>query len=466
MQNTLPVLRVELSQRHQTIHTFGASACWWAPGAGTLPQARALMRLLFSDDGLGLNNIRINIGGSVRSDRSDSVSSDPAWRGVLSPLCEDGSYDIRRCAGTWEIAHLANQMQNIDDITLFMNSPPSSMTKNGKTNSDDSGQEGVFISNLRDDCYERYAKYVADVTELFVDAGIRVKYVSPINEPQWAWNGGQEGCHYEPDELVRMMRLCIREWEWRKQINPALVGVKLSLPETAQWYQVPYVHDIYALMCTDPEIASHVDHFCAHSYGTTRQQKTEFAQYTAGLGKTLPLHQTEWGPMHAWHDASMDTALELAAVLHDDFTILHVDSWSWWLGLGSFTYTDGLICVDHSLERIEFPKRYFVMKQHSRYLRGHTCVTVEKHGLPEEICGSAYLSPDDNRLVWELVNPCTQDISLMLEGMPAGCSGHVIETSDRYSCREAGIVCADNPITLPARSVLTLVFSNIKGAQT
>ncbi len=463
MDTATPSFRVFPEQRHQTVRYFGASACWWASGVGTSPKMDSFLKLLFTDEGLGLTNIRINIGGSVLSDRSDSENSMSTWRGVLSPLKENGTYDITRCPGTWNILQKANAMEQIEDITLFMNSPPSTMTKNGKTSSDKTGQKDVFISNLRPECYEAYAKYVVDVTQLYVHAGIRVRYVSPINEPQWAWDGGQEGCHYEPEELIAMMRLLVRELEARKKEDPLLEPVLFSLPETAQWYQVPYVHDIYALMSHDPEFAPYVDHFCAHSYGTTREQKMAFAEFARQQGRKLSLHQTEWGPMHDIYDPTMDTALELATVLHDDLTILHTDIWSWWLGLGSFTYTDGLICVTPDLQRIEFPKRYYVMKQHSRYIKDHICVTVEKQGLLEEVLGSAYLSPDGNRMVWELVNPLDTDISLHLKGMAPGCCGYVMETSQQHSCEETGVICADDPLTLPKRSVITVVFPNISG---
>ncbi len=461
MDPLLPSFRVFPDEQYQTIRHFGASACWWASGVGTDPKIEQFLKLLFTDAGLGLNNLRVNIGGSVRSDRSDSVNSLPTWRGVLSPLQEDGTYDITRCAGTWRILQLANAMPEITDITLFMNSPPSTMTKNGKTSADKSGQEGVFISNLREDCYEAFAEYVVDVTELYVNAGIRVKYVSPVNEPQWAWEGGQEGCHFQPEELIRLFRLLIPKLEQRKERNPALADVKLSLPETAQWYQVPYVHDFYSLMCSDPEIAPYVDHFCAHSYGTNREQKIHFAAFADQCGRKLPLHQTEWGGLHAYHDASMDTALEMSTVIHDDFTILHTELWSWWLGLGSFTYTDGLICVDQTLEHVEFPKRYYAMKQHSRYLKDHICLGVRSWRMPEGVCGSAYASADGKELVWVLVNPLTEALPLRLEGMPQGSCGYAVETSDTKSCQETGVVRGDDPIILPPRSVITLVFSNI-----
>lgn len=463
MQNATALLRAKTEQTHQMIRWFGASACWWAPGMGETRRAKEYMRLLFTDEGLGLNTIRINIGGSVKADRSDSETGNPQWRSVLSPLQEDGTYDIRRCKGSWAVLQEAMRLGTVTDITLFMNSPPSTMTKNGKTSADKSGVAQVYLSNLREDCYEAYAEYVAEVTERYVSAGVPVKYVSPINEPQWEWSGGQEGCHYSPDECIRLFRLAVRALESRKKSNPALAEVKLSLPETAVWWQKSYVHDFYKVLCTDAELAPYIDHFCAHSYGTSGAQKAEFAAYAKEFDNRLPLHQTEWGPMHPIHDISMFTALELATVLHEDLNILHTESWSWWLGVGSMSYTDGLILYDAAQDKAEFPKRYYVMQQHSRFLKNHTPVTVEADGLPEGFCAGAYLSEDKRQLVWELVNPSNKPISFRIEGLPAGASAAAWETSPAHSGDRILDVCADEPITVSPCSVTTLVFSTADG---
>lgn len=445
------------SKRHQRIHGFGCSACWWAPAMGTTDEAHDFLLRLFTAEGLGLNTLRINIGGSVREEYPDFDPDLPLGRSVLSPLKEDGTYDIRRCKGTWTLLQKAMALGTITDLTLFMNSPPSTMTKNGKTYGDDSGIEDVFISNLKPDCYHAYAKYVTDVTELYINAGFPVCYVSPVNEPQWKWAGGQEGCHYEPEELISFYRILIPEFEERKKQNPAMEQVRLSLPETAQWYQKPYVHDLYQLLCTDPEIAPFVDHFCAHSYGTTREQKQEFADFAAQFDHPLPLHQTEYGGLHPYYDPTMDMALELAVVLYEDLSILHVESWSWWLGVGSFTYTDGLICHDGAENRTEIPKRYYVMQQHSRFLKDHTCIEVSAQNLPPAFCASAFLSPDERELVWELVNPDPRDVPLQIDRLPEHTVGEIYETSDSKNFAYNGRLSPENTLTVPGRSVITLV---------
>ena len=78
-------------------------------------------------------------------------------------------------------------------------------------------------SNLSPENYQAFASYVMDVAE--------VKFLSPINEPQWEWTGGQEGAHYEPEQTTEVYLAFLDELENRG----ALEGVKLSGPESGEW---------------------------------------------------------------------------------------------------------------------------------------------------------------------------------------------------------------------------------------
>ena len=86
-------------------------------------------------------------------------------------------------------------------IELFANRPPARLTKSGYTSGEETGK-----SNLPPENEEQFAKYLVDITELFVKEGIPVTYLSPINEPQWDWKSRQEGCHYEPEQVISLSR--------------------------------------------------------------------------------------------------------------------------------------------------------------------------------------------------------------------------------------------------------------------
>jgi O-glycosyl hydrolase len=452
--------RVFPDQAYQQITDFGASACWWATGMGHMEQVDQYLDVLYGEKGLGLNVLRINVGGSVKADLSDTCTHGGLHRCPPSPLDEAGNFDVKRDAGNWRVAEKAAKLSAITDFTIFMNSPPTTMTKNGKTFSDRPAEEGQFVSNLREDCYEAYAKYVVDCVEGYIENGVPVTYVSPINEPQWQWDdrNHQEGCHYTPEEVVRMCRLVIRELNARAASNPKLAGVKLSMPETAQWYQRPYVHDMYRLMCQDPEIAPHVDHFAAHSYGTSKQQKIDTRAYFDSLGIDIPLHQTEWAPLHCDFVDNMDFALEMGHVMCEDFAILHTRHWTWWLGVSGFGWPDGIICVNKETGGdLALPKRYFTMLHHTRFIKGLYNVRMDMEDLPEKVTGAAYASKDKSELVLILVNSETTPQKVTFEGIPAK-AARVFETSQLLDCLYLGDQDVSEGYILPPRSITNLVF--------
>lgn len=72
----------------------------------------------------------------------------------------------------------------IDDIYLFVNSPLTRLTKNGSAYGD---MKNGLSSNLDVENYGEFANYIYDVTEHFVNEGLPITHVSPINKPQWEW---------------------------------------------------------------------------------------------------------------------------------------------------------------------------------------------------------------------------------------------------------------------------------------
>ncbi len=476
--------RINTDERHQLVRDFGQSACWWGSGIGTTDKARKVLRLLHTKDGLDLNVIRLNVGGSVKDDRSDAPYPEDSLsrRAPLSPLSEDGTYDLHRDGGMLSVAREALKLGTIDDFTIFMNTPPSCMTKSGMTCANEPEGEEKYVSNLAPERYQDYADYVADVTALYLDEGIPVKYVSPINEPQWQWdrNNRQEGCHYEADEVIAFLRIAVATFARRAETDPRFKSVRISMPETAQWYY-PRTHafGLYQAMCDDPLLRKHADHFAAHSYGTNAAHKREFREFTESLGSPFPLHQTEWGPLHADCSHPMEFALELANCLYEDLTILDVPHWTWWTGLAGTSYPSGLIDEDPDGESLILTKRYYVMMHHSRFIRGCTRIGVSGDAadtaaspdkLPEEakaawdtiaekkwekVASSAYISEDGERIEVIVINNQAETAALSLilpEGFDG--SGRLFLTDAGHDCADMGAADASD-ISLPPLSVAT-----------
>lgn len=125
------------------------------------------------------------------------------------------------------------------------------------------------------------------MTKAYLDAGIAVKYISPVNEPQSQWDAGwQEGCYFGPEPIFRLTRLLIRELSKRD------LPVKVSINESAEMKNREYVYDFYRDLMADDTIYPHIDHFAAHGYHTDFAMKQELHRFAletaASLGREPP----------------------------------------------------------------------------------------------------------------------------------------------------------------------------------
>lgn len=443
---------------NQTVTSYGASGAWWSTGWGTDKFVDNLLNVVFTDAGAGLNNYRHNIGGGVLDDRSDADGM--TWsRRALSPLTPDGKYDEDRDIGAWTVYKKLNEMNTIDNFTLFINSPPSTMTNSGMTYGDEWADS---YSNLRKDCYEAFASYVVDMVQLYNWCGMQVDYVSPINEPQWDWIGGQEGCHYTGTEAVEILTLVIKELQERSKEDPTIAHVKVSLAECANWTDKTYINYLYMQLKAKPELWDKIDHLACHSYGTDQSAKERLARDFKSLGADVTFRQTEYGPSYAQPDLTISSALNVARVMWEDLTILNVDGWSYWLAGANGLYTDGLVYFNIGAEDIMPAKRLWAMGQYARFTKGAIRVDVDAYGMPKKVKTSAFVNPAEGTLVYVVVNESTSDETFSFVGLPAGSVAEVWETSAIRDLEKRGTMTADAGYALPAESITTFVFHNIK----
>lgn len=298
------------------------------------------------------------------------------------------------------------------------------------------------------------------MAEAYLNAGIPVKYISPVNEPQSQWDAGwQEGCHYTTDEILKLTRLVIAE------LNRRNLPVKISVNESAQYGNREYVHDFYKTLLSDDTIYPYIDHFAAHAYFATdkiRAALYNWTQKVAGdLGKqALPVYQTEfaaWAPDNEALTAEKRITMTGRA-LYEDLTLLNVDSWDYFAALSRGP--DSLVMVNDSDASKYWPmKHMWAIGNYSKFIKGYTRVEVEETGLPEGVMGSAYLAPDGKKLVFVAVNEDTASQTVTLAGVPEGAWSEVYETSMERDCSTSrGFMKADNGYALPAQSVTTFVF--------
>ncbi|MDO5396842.1 MAG: glycoside hydrolase [bacterium] len=188
---------------------WGTSLCWWANRLG---YSEALTKqsadAFFSEDGLGLDIARYNLGGGDDPTHDHVNRSDSKVPGVWKTfeLSEDGNdvniteYDLTKDQNQLNIAKAALAANPNLYFEGFSNSAPYFMTVTGCTG----GGDPADSDNLKADMYDDFGKFIADATKLFKEQGIEFKSYSPMNEPDtnyWGVNSPkQEGCHFSPGE--------------------------------------------------------------------------------------------------------------------------------------------------------------------------------------------------------------------------------------------------------------------------
>lgn len=448
-------ITVDPNREFQRMTGFGASGAWWAQYAGrwtsvdetTGKQKKDLIsELLFSKEkGIGLEIFRYNLGsGSARSGKGDY--SDPARR--AESFDDGGGYDFSRDEAAVYMMKRA-VADGAGTVLFFVNSPIERLTKNhlGHTS-----KTAPFRTNLSRKNVPAFCRYVLDVTEHFVKEGVPVKYVSPVNEPLWIWNGGQEGCHYSPLQTAFVMKVFARELEKR----PALKNVKLSGAENGdiRWFNRAYTRAVLQ----KGAVREKTDAVDVHSYCLPSPLPRFFndragylARYRKFLDKRfpgVPVNVSEWTHMKGGRDAGMDSALEQAKVMHEDITVLGASSWQHWIACSMYDYCDGLIYIDNEKEDFELTKRYFAFGNYSRFIEKGSVRTAASCDDPDVLV-SAYKNGD--RTVIVVTNPTDEE-----KWFVPGFAANVFVTDETNSLAKREIAAGEKAV-IGARSVNTVV---------
>ena len=352
------LLHIDPGTEHQRISGFGASGAWWSQYVGdwSAPRRERIARLLFSPGrGIGLSQYRYNIGGGI-----DETITDP-WRTAETFETGPRRYDWSRDAAARRFLQTAKS-HGVEDFTAFVNSPPRRLTANGRTY----GEPGT--SNLPTGNHEEFIQYLLDIVRHFRDEeGIDFRFISPINEPQWTWDGpGQEGCHYEPEQVRDLTALAIQRFA------ESDLDTLVSSPEAGEYRSVYEDQEYADWLLADRRIEEGLGEFATHSYWSTDEQRALAAERMAQHPE-LDFAMTEWCEMVGGRDSGMDSALVLARTVHADLTIAGTTAWQCWIAVSRYDYRDGLIYTDYvepgDEESIIETQRLWALGNYSRFVR-------------------------------------------------------------------------------------------------
>ena len=364
-------IHLDAAKDLQTIKGWGTSACWWSQACADSDTQDKIIDLLYGDDGLGLNIYRYNVGGGT--DETNCRVPDP-WRRTESMMLfdkekEETSWDFSRDKTAVEVMKKAVATGNVDTLILFANSPHYSQTATGQA----SGGLLMHTCNIPKSKYKAFADYFLSVTQHFLDEGLPVNYISPINEPQWKWGGDvvwQEGCHYEPEEVAEVLHIFATEIKRRN------MPVKLCIPESGELLQTTPKY-LWAILADD-EIMSVTDIIAYHSYHVDHspESRREFCKQIVMAHPQYRFDMTEWCELPCKHHTrDFKGALITARIIGQDMTICRAVTWTSWVAVNGIAkhedgldYADSLISASADFSEWSVAERYYGYAHFSKYI--------------------------------------------------------------------------------------------------
>lgn len=476
-------LKIQENNTYQIIENFGASDAWATQFIGKWPDQKRneIADLLFSTQkdekgnpiGIGLSLWRFNLGAGSASQGAASGISDPWRRGESFIVPESGNYDWNKMQGQVWFAKAARS-RGVEKLLLFTNSPPITITRNGKAFTSDANQ-----SNLAPKNYDEFASYLADVVEGLALKGLEVDYVSPVNEPQWDWTGGQEGTPFWNHEIAGIV----------KSLNAELLNRNLS-PEIdiSEAGQLNFLYEeggkpgranqIQEFF--DPSAENYIGDLeklghsiSGHSYFTT----SPYSSMTS-VRKELNSEIERVPDLNYWmseycilgdnngeiegngRDLGINPALYMARVIHSDLTVANASAWHWWTAISAYDYKDGLVYVDKNEENGDFydSKMLWALGNYSRFIRpGYKRFEISSSDSSnEDLLLSAYKNPETSEKIIVIVNSKFSEVLVELEGVAASSIETYVTSSEKDL--EKSDLSAEGVINIPERSIVTLLM--------
>lgn len=507
---------------YQTLEGWGTSMCWWGNVIGSWgdkdfnnngkPDREEIAELAFSPEYLNLNIVRYNVGGGDKEDTSIKRVEGlvPGWTKDMTgetdgtgafnaaafyakkteDMSDAGQLWMLEQANAWrKKAAEKNGTENDIVNEVFSNSPPYYMTKSG------SSTGGVnAASNLKEDCYDDFALYMARAAkwienDLSTKFGAHVDYIEPMNEPDTNyWSDGsakQEGCTFKPGEEQSKMLLAMKEALGAAEFSGSLGNIKLTGTD-----ETDLARSISSYQSLNDEAKNSIATIGAHTYSGSDSERNALRKLAASHDKGLWMSEVTKGnyDTHS-HDSMLGTnARSQSEGIMADLKYMQPTAWVAWLVADSEyeclqrdeswglihcvfesdgpvpDYHTNLVNSNGSKKKNvpsegywEVTKQLYTMMQYSKYLKaGYTMIDVGDSNM------CAAISPDGKELVIVAQNfSKARKTTLDLSAFKNIGEVKLYRTSDTEDCKEvenAGVADGVLSVELPANSVSTYVI--------
>lgn len=450
---------------------WGTSLCWWANRVGysdSLAQQSA--ELFFGDEGLRMNIARFNIGGGDDPSHTHITRTDSNMPGYTVWQNGQATYDWSKDANQRNVL-----MRAIDAcseellVEMFSNSPPYYMCQSGCS----TGNQNPGKNNLKDDCYDDFAVYMAEVCKHYKEEwGVKINSVEPLNEPYtnfWgAYSPKQEGCHFDIGNSESTIILEIQKAMAERGMADVII---CGTDETSIDTQI----DAYNALSDEAKNA--VTRIDTHTYGGSK--RTQLYETAVSAGKNLWMSEVDGAGVSGTNPDEMGAALWLAQRMVDDCNGLRCSAWILWQAIDNHISAVGmngnkdkgmvdtqggfwgLAVADHDNDNIILTKKYYAFGQLSRYIRPGSML------LPSSGSSLAAYDPDNDQLVICMLNTAGSDkqVSFDLSQFSSiGSTVQPIRTSNSENWMQLPEIATSGSgfsATMPANSITTYILNDV-----
>lgn len=425
---------------------WGVSLCWWASMCGRESEEHldSLVTWLTSPDELNYNIFRYNIGGG----------DDPQWRNCEKHHCGkgkglraemEGFMDSATDTMHWErdaaqqrITSMIHRSRPDAIFEAFSNSAPWWMTVSGCA----AGHDNALTDNLREDCYEVFARYLIDVCRYFErHHGITFRTLEPFNEGMtdyWYRSGSQEGCHFSSEAQVAFLKVLYPMMRGQGMKTVIAASDETNIATAADNFEYYQQHDALR----------YIGQWNTHTYQGDNADRMRMHRLAAEAG--VKLWQSETGD----GGRGLHGNLMMAQRLIDDIRYLRPSAWLDWQYVEENYDQWSLVMCDSQWRTYRRHKNFFVRKQFSRFIpAGYRWVDIDAGN------ALAAVSPDGKSMTVVMLNTSDKAMTMRLKAA----SGRkwkmkaAYRTSRTESCSPVNIK-SPKKVLLPPLSVTTAVW--------
>lgn len=439
------------SLRYQQLEGWGSSLCWWAAQVGNWDEKKVdeIIDLITSPDKLNMNIFRYNIGGGDDPAHADGhMVKGKGKRAEMEGFKASPSapYDWNADKGQRHILLKIKEKRPDAVFEAFSNSAPYWMTYSGCA----AGNADPLEDNLKPEYYDMFCDYLLDVCKHYKSAyHIDFKTLEPFNESYsnyWYAEGSQEGCHFEPESQMKIIRMLY------PKLEASGLSTVLAASDETNLKQFLTVQKAYQ---EAGDIWNKLGQLNTHTYSGTNAEREEVRELVRQSGK--PFWQSETGPSGG---RGLESNLNLAQKLFDDMRIMRPQAWLDWQLMEESNNEWCVLRGNFKTQEYKPIKNLYVRMQITRFFKqGYTFIeTGNTHTL-------AALSPTGKELVIAVLNTTDHASPFVIDLkkfsaplLSAGC-WRTSETEDCLSLPAVEIRQKEIRYDSPAKSLTTFTVS-------